>query len=73
MGAGISDVIFSCSFCYYPTSAVHAQQPGDHHNPDSEFGRKEMEMASLPASFGTRMLKMMYLEFVKVSEKLIQS
>lgn len=52
---------------------MHAQQPGDHHDPDSEFGGKEMEMAGLPASFGTRMLKMMYLELVKVSEKLIQN
>lgn len=52
---------------------MHAQQPGDHHNPDSEFGRKEMEMASLPAPFGTRMLKTIYLALVKVSEKLIQN
>lgn len=51
---------------------MHAQQPGDHHKPDSEFGRKEMEMGSLPSPFGTKMLKTIYLVLVKVAGKLIQ-
>lgn len=29
-------VIFFCLFCCYRASAVHSQQPGDHHDPDSE-------------------------------------
>lgn len=67
MGTGISDVIFSAPF-----AIILFQQPDEHHDPDSEFGRKEMEMGSLPSPFGTKLHKTIYLVLVKVSEKLIQ-
>lgn len=40
---------FFCSFCCYSASAVHSQQPGDHHDPDSEahdHGPADMEESS---------------------------